>query len=149
MILAGAATALSAGAATLQILSGVSIAAWSAALPAAAVLSGVAGCWFIFTACKSVKLASTVCRRAAKGDLEARIIFSNDGGDVVSLHDDINHLLDITDAFVREAGTSMYFVSQGKYFRPLLARGMPGNFRYAAEIVTGATKQMSDKVRGF
>ncbi|RTL28011.1 MAG: methyl-accepting chemotaxis protein, partial [Rhodocyclaceae bacterium] len=41
----------------------------------------------------------------------------------------------IADAFVREASASMDYASRGKYFRKILARGLPGSFRHSATVI--------------
>ena len=61
--------------------------------------------------------AEAVCKEAAKGNLEARIVGVDAFGEVASLLNAINDMLDQTDAFVREAGTSLQYASEGKFFR--------------------------------
>ncbi|MBL4698957.1 MAG: hypothetical protein JKX70_09010 [Phycisphaerales bacterium] len=54
----------------------------------------------------------------------------------------INHMLDMTDAFVREAGASLSFASEGKYFRRVLPHGFLGSFKQTAQTINEATEQM-------
>lgn len=54
----------------------------------------------------------------------------------------INHMLDMTDAFVREAGASLSFASEGKYFRRVIPQGLLGTFGQAGQIINNATIQM-------
>jgi methyl-accepting chemotaxis protein len=91
----------------------------------------------------------TVCQRASAGDLEARLIHINNDSPNAAMMHAINRLLDITDAFVREAGASLDYVSREKYFRRVLTLGLPGDFRRAAEIVNRATDAMGRKVAEF
>jgi methyl-accepting chemotaxis protein len=54
----------------------------------------------------------------------------------------INHMLDMTDAFVREASASLSFASEGKYFRRVLPEGLLGTFGQSGQIINLATEQM-------
>ncbi len=91
--------------------------------------------------------AREVCESAARGDLEARVL--NIEGEIdedlaATLHA-INHLLDMTDAFVREASASLSFASDGRYFRRVLPAGLLGSYRQAAHTINHATKLMGDE----
>lgn len=93
--------------------------------------------------------AATVCEGAAKGNIEARILEIPEDGTVGTIQHSINHLLDITDAFVREAQGSMRAVGEGRYYRLVLARGLPGAFNQAAETINATTAAMEAKVKDF
>lgn len=98
--------------------------------------------------------ASTVCRAAAAGDLEARItgidVAGIDvGGHLGEMLHSINNLLDLTDAFVRESGAALTFAGNEKFFRRVLLRGLHGTFRRAAELINGATDQLSSKTNSL
>jgi methyl-accepting chemotaxis protein len=95
----------------------------------------------------SIRAAATVCARAARGDLDARILGIRDPGDLGTLQTGVNNMLDIVDAFVREASASMEYVSRRKYFRKVLVRGLPGAFRSGATIINAATDTMDRSVR--
>ena len=88
-----------------------------------------------------------VLGRAAQGDLEARVPALPTGGagnptrvpdEVVAVRRNLNHLLDVVDAFVREAGASLEAASAGDHDRRLLLRGLPGSFRARARIINTA-----------
>ncbi len=89
--------------------------------------------------------AARVCKAAAEGDMEARILNITAEGGLAELLHGINHMLDMTDAFVREATASLEFASQGKFFRRVLLNGMRGSFRRAARSINTANRQMLDK----
>lgn len=84
-----------------------------------------------------------VCRQAADGNLEARLLHASDCGEFAQLMQSINHLLDMTDAFLRESAASLEHSSQGKFFRRVLLRGMRGSFRSNSEIINRATEEMA------
>ncbi len=86
--------------------------------------------------------ATGVCTQAAKGNLEARILNIDEESQLAPMLHAINHLLDMTDAFVREAGASLSFASEGKYFRRVLPEGLLGTFGHAGDIINQATVQM-------
>lgn len=97
--------------------------------------------------------ASDVCRRAARGDLEARVLniddASHENRDMPELLHAINHLLDMTDAFVREATASLEFAGDGKFFRRVLLAGMLGSFARAAGSINAATTQMEQEKKAL
>lgn len=85
---------------------------------------------------------AAVCERAAQGDLEARLLGCDVDGDVGAMVRGINGMLDITDAFVREAKAALDYASRGEFFRRVLLRGLPGTFRLAAELINRAMARM-------
>ncbi|WP_353267061.1 methyl-accepting chemotaxis protein [Gemmatimonas sp.] len=86
-----------------------------------------------------------VCERAAEGDLEPRVLGIDRQGPLGGLSAGVNRLLDLTDAFVREARASLQHASEEKYWRRVLERGLPGTYRGAARLINQATEQMSAK----
>jgi methyl-accepting chemotaxis protein len=87
--------------------------------------------------------AAEVCERAARGDLEARLLRVPGDGDLGRMLLGINHLLDMTDAFVRESQAAMQHAAAGKFFRLVVLRGMLGSFKRAAETGNAATDAMA------
>ena len=105
--------------------------------------------YFLVRVRRTLGEVEATCRRAARGDLEARVLGKNDGGEIGELQRSVNNMLDIVDAFVREAGASMDYVSRSRYFRKVITRGLPGSFRTSATVVNAATDAMRDKVQEF
>lgn len=89
-----------------------------------------------------IREATRVCEAAAKGDLEARVLNIDDDAPIARMLHAVNHLLDMTDAFVRESTTSLAFASEGKYFRRVLPDGLLGTFGRGAEVINTATVQL-------
>ena len=85
-----------------------------------------------------------VCRRAAAGDLEARITGVKAGRDFSRMCHAINDVLDMSDAFVREAAAAMNNCSRDQFHRPILLRGMQGSYRQSASIINSAAVAMRD-----
>lgn len=90
-----------------------------------------------------ISRAAQVCERAADGDLEPRLLHAPERGDLGRMLRSINHLLDITDAFVREAGAALDHGARGKFFRRVVVRGMPGSFRHACRLINTAMEEMA------
>lgn len=90
-----------------------------------------------------------VCDEAARGNLEARLLDCEETGEIARVVASINQLLDVTDAFVREAKASLQHASDGKFFRRVLLRGLPGTFRQAAGVINEATAKMGDQARAL
>jgi hypothetical protein len=89
-----------------------------------------------------IEVATRVCDRAAQGDLEPRILNIDDDCEIAPMLRMINHLLDMTDAFVRESGATLAFSAEGKFYRKLLPHGFRGSFRRTAATIADATQRM-------
>lgn len=94
-----------------------------------------------------IREAAEVCRAAAHGDLERRLLRIDVTGDLGDLLHAINHLLDMSDAFVRESTASLEYASEGKFFRRVLPEGMLGSFLRAARSINAATHAMDQKTQ--
>ena len=122
---------------------------WGFAVPVAAVVSLCGSLWYIRATDRVLREAADICDRSSKGDLEARIARAVEGGGLGVLQNSINALLDVADAFVRESGASLDYVSKGKYFRKILVRGLPGAYRHSAMTTNKAVDSMAKKVSSF
>ncbi|MHA1537158.1 MAG: methyl-accepting chemotaxis protein [Alphaproteobacteria bacterium] len=94
---------------------------------------------------EAMAVAEAVALRAANGDLEARIINTEEFGELAHFLNAINKLLDETDAYVRESKASLEYASQRKFYRPFLVRGMLGDFRRGAEVINAARDTMKKR----
>ncbi len=83
-----------------------------------------------------------VSERVAAGDLEPRVLRCDVDGNLGRMVHGINHLLDVTDAFVRESKAALDGASRGRFLRRVLLRGLPGTFRHAAALSNEATDRM-------
>src|ERR1017187_8672617 len=81
---------------------------------------------------------SSICIRAAKGDLEARISPLPDSQGWNELSRAINALLDMSDSYVRESQAVLEYCSRHEYYRPVLVRGMRGAYRVASAVSVAA-----------
>ncbi|HET9516573.1 MAG TPA: methyl-accepting chemotaxis protein [Actinoplanes sp.] len=91
---------------------------------------------------EALRLIAATCRAAAAGDFEARLPPIGDSSAARAARDELNALLDITDAFVRESGATLNAAAEGRFHRRFLTRGMKGDFRKAAALITRSGEQM-------
>jgi len=117
----------------------------AALLGATVALLGYA-VWCQHRTAMAVDEVADVCRKASHGDLEARILSNRQVGRIGSIQKSVNDMLDITDAFLREASASMDYASRGKHFRKILARGLPGSFRRSAVVINSGTDSLGRRV---
>ncbi len=85
-----------------------------------------------------------VCERAAHGDLEPRLLRCPEDPDLARVVFAINHLLDMSDGFLREVGAALDHAAQKKFYRRVLLRGMRGAFRRASQQINDATQQLAN-----
>ena len=84
-----------------------------------------------------------VAEDGAQGNLEARLLNLQEAGDFAVLATSVNHLLDMMDAFLREAGATLEHASHGKFYRRVLLRGMRGTFRHKSRLINEAIERMA------
>jgi methyl-accepting chemotaxis protein len=85
-----------------------------------------------------------VCKRAAAGDQDARIDVRDPSSELAQAALAINQVLDLSDAFVREAAAAMAHCSRDEFYRPILLRGLKGGFRQSALVINDAGKKMRE-----
>jgi methyl-accepting chemotaxis protein len=90
-----------------------------------------------------MKRVEEVATEAAQGNLEARLLHLQEAGDFAGLSRSVNHLLDMCDAFLREAGAALEYASRGKFFRRVLLRGMRGTFQHKSQLINSATETLA------
>ena len=97
-----------------------------------------------------VRQVTEVCEAAATGDLEARVAgvpgFES-VPELVRLADGVNRALDVSDAFVREAGEVLTAAAAGRYHRRLLLGGLGGAYRGSATAINASRVSMQAGAR--
>ncbi|GHF31123.1 chemotaxis protein [Kordiimonas sediminis] len=89
---------------------------------------------------------SEVMKRAAVGDLEARVLdWDAHGEEHAEMLGDVNRLLDMCDASIRESSAALSAAVGGDYNRRFLRQGMLGAFRQGAEVINTASKTMKKR----
>lgn len=91
-----------------------------------------------------VSKVTTVCERAARGDLESRLCHVDlpDEPALSSMLGAVNDSLDVIDAYVRESRVALESASRGDFHRRFVLRGMNGSYRHAAEAINAASDAM-------
>jgi methyl-accepting chemotaxis protein len=88
-----------------------------------------------------VAAIAAACQRIADGDMEARVLAVGVPA-LEPLREEINRLVDVTDAFVRESGGVLHAASDGRFHRRFLVRGMHKAFRDGAQRLDHARGEL-------
>lgn len=92
---------------------------------------------------EKLSVATQVCRRAADGDLESRVLGIDGHDELADLLHSINHLLDMTDAFTRESTATLESASRDQFHRLVRPEGLRGAFGRAALKINAAVRHMA------
>lgn len=103
---------------------------------------------------------ATVCAAAAQGDLEIRVsdlesINTTSASEaavlqtLVDLGNRLNHMLDMTDAYVRESQGTLQAAREGRFHRRFLKRGLHGTFARGAEIINSSCMLMKTEAEAM
>jgi methyl-accepting chemotaxis protein len=111
-----------------------------------AILLGVPAMLWLRKADQFVRWTAKVCDEAARGNMESRIIDIRESGEFGHMLHSINNVLDIVDAYLREAAASMQYVSQDKLFRKIIPTGLRGAYLHAANLINSAIDHMYGKL---
>ncbi|TWA70160.1 methyl-accepting chemotaxis protein [Azospirillum brasilense] len=149
-------------------------AVWSAGLTAAALLAGLVRHWdgvatdpalagtlalacggaittllFLRRLKRSLTRSVLVLETAACGRLDTRIVGIAESGLPGRLDHGINRLLDLTEAFTKEADAAMERTAEGRYFRHILTDGLVGDFSRHARLINQALVGMERRSADF
>ena len=114
-----------------------------------ALVAGLLAIYLQWRTEKSISRALVVCQAAARGEFETRVTGIRDSGNLGELMWSVNEMIDRSDAFVREARASMQYVSDTKYFRRIVEKGMIGSFGQSTRVINAATDATAAKVSEF
>jgi methyl-accepting chemotaxis protein len=92
-----------------------------------------------------VQQLTRTCQAAARGDLEARSRPTTGVADVPelqALNDAVNSMLDVSDAFVREASAALTSAAASRFHRSVLLGGLAGAYRGGAADINAARDAM-------
>jgi methyl-accepting chemotaxis protein len=142
LVIIAAATAALTGAVMAGTMSAYAIAAL------VVVLLGY-GLYLVTRARAVIVQVAGVCNRAGWGDFESRITEVADGGELRDLQLQANHLIDRTDAFLRESQLVMSAIRDNRYFRRILPGGLKGAFLTGARNVNDAVVVIQNRVMAF
>ena len=86
---------------------------------------------------------------AADGNMDARISNRQKRGKLANMQNAVNQLLDLTEAFTKEAAAAMNCASRGDYYRKIVPRGLRGDLVGYAEKVNSALEIMDVQTKTF
>ena len=138
---------LQAGAAVVALVSCTALhgpAALAGGVLALAALGGAA--YFILRTQHDIARAAEACHKLEKGLFDTRITNITNGGEVGALMWEINNMVDRMDAFVREAGAVLDYVSRNQYFRKIKPDGMLGILLNTSQTINTAVEQTAAKM---
>ncbi|MBS2024610.1 MAG: methyl-accepting chemotaxis protein [Deltaproteobacteria bacterium] len=84
-----------------------------------------------------------------KGNLEVRLMGFEPGTRVGNIAAGFNKTLDLTDAFVRCVKASLEMAADGKFYRRVIPRGLPGTFRMGGGYINQATEAMKKQAKAI
>ncbi|NVJ69836.1 MAG: hypothetical protein HWE08_05750 [Alphaproteobacteria bacterium] len=93
-----------------------------------------------------IKLATDTLEKVTNGDLESRLPNNAQASEAfLVLRDRVNDFIDMSDAFIREAGAAMEFVRDDLYYRQVRRTGFGGAFQHQAGVINGALDAMDKR----
>ncbi|HXP97517.1 MAG TPA: methyl-accepting chemotaxis protein [Telmatospirillum sp.] len=111
-------------------------------------LGGLSAHW-LRRADGSLRKACDVLAAAAQGNLDRRVLHIRGHGVTGQMLMNINRLLDLTEAFTKEADAAMACAAEGRYFRQILRQGMSGEFSAHALLINQALSSMEQRTGTF
>ncbi len=90
----------------------------------------------------ALQAITDTCRQMAAGDFEVRLSSIGDDDVSVATRSALNGLLDMIDAFTREAGAASTAAAHGRFYRRVLTTGLHGTFKLAAEQINESVTAM-------
>ncbi|MEI7608740.1 MAG: methyl-accepting chemotaxis protein [Rhodospirillaceae bacterium] len=105
----------------------------------------------LFSASRLLVRAADALHRASAGDLNARVTQIGRDDEIGDLLRNANRVMDISEAFAKEAGTAMAYAAKKKYFRHILEDGMRGEFmtyvRRINAVIAGMESRDAETIR--
>jgi methyl-accepting chemotaxis protein len=120
-----------------------------AVLSGGAMLAAAGALVLILKTRTAVHRTAEILEQAASGRLDVRVIGIREAGVLGELDHAVNRLLDLTEAFTKEADAAMDKTSQGRYFRHILLDGLVGEFADHARLINSALSGMENKSKDF
>jgi len=119
---------------------------WVAAALALAALAPALVCLrALKRANASIDKAMAVCEAAARGDLSVRVMGIRGHGNIGRMLRNVNRLLDLTEAFCKEADAAMQRANERQYYRKILTTGLRGDFARHATTISQSLDRMKER----
>ena len=91
----------------------------------------------------AIEQIADFCRLVATGELEQRLGPLGDSEQLLRVRSDLNRMIDVVEAYVRESTAVLTAANDGRFYRKFLVRGIPGAFRTSAHRIDEARLAMS------
>ena len=105
----------------------------------------------LFSASTLLRRAAEALHRASLGDLNARVTHIGRSDEIGDLLRNANRVMDVSEAFAKEAGTAMAYAAKKKYFRHIIEDGMRGEFmtyvRRINNVIAGMEARDTETIR--
>lgn len=119
---------------------------WLIILGAAAVALNVLAHVFIGIANKNLMKIKSFCTKLARGNIEERLYTPLEkSGEIEDVRLSINHFVDMTDAFLREAKYATDSTCRNHFYRHILTTGLHGAFSQTSTLINKANIASSEK----
>jgi methyl-accepting chemotaxis protein len=89
-----------------------------------------------------IRRAADVVMAASAGDLNARIVRIDCGGDLGRLLHGVNRILDLSEEFAKDTGAAMLRAGRKEYFRIIPEEGLRGDFLTFAKLINNVLGDM-------
>ncbi len=96
-------------------------------------------------AAEVIGTASEALGRAANGDLNNRVTGVRRDDEIGRLVLNLNRLMDIVEAFAKDAGAAMEYAGRGQYFRKIMLPGLRGEFAEYSKRINGVIETMDKR----
>ncbi len=120
----------------------------AAVVLAAAIMAAVAVLFANKTRARIGRVGD-VLGQAASGRLDARVTGLGEDDALGGFGREVNRLLDLTEAFTKEADAAMRKAGEGRYFRHILVDGLVGEFSAHARLINQALDGMETRTGKF
>ena len=114
-------------------------------LVAAMLASATLTLWSVYRLSSFLGRIAEVSAAVRMGDFDQRIIIPRASGRIKLVMDRFNALVDINDAFVREAELAMAAVAEARYYRKIRPEGMNGAFLKSVTGINRAIDLMAER----
>jgi hypothetical protein len=99
------------------------------------LMAAVAGLYALRSTCRNIGIINEALKKAASGEIDSRIVLVPDSGLLKAFASLINDVLDLTEAFAKEAGAATETPNHRRYYRQIVQPGLTGHFlQYAITI---------------
>jgi methyl-accepting chemotaxis protein len=119
---------------------------WLGCLLAALICGAMAiTLWSLLRLSAFLRRIAAVSTAVCAGDFDQRVIFPRARGAMKTVMDAFNGVVDINDAFVREAELAMAAGAEGRYYRKIRPEGMKGAFLKSVTGINRAIDLMAER----